>query len=133
MSGDQDRYGEDGYGDFEDGYADFKDGYDDGHDSPYDPPRSRSRRGYRDRERHPDGASTILVMGILGLVVCAPLGIFAWVQGNTYMAQCERMGVRPEDTAVAGRICGMIAGILMLIGVAIFAFVFCAGAGGAAL
>lgn len=30
----------------------------------------------------PHRASTILVFGILSLVVCAPLGIAAWIMGN---------------------------------------------------
>ena len=66
--------------------------------------------------RGPEGASTILVLGILGLLICAPLGIAAWIQGNTYMKRCKEIGVEPEGSAVAGRICGMIASILMLVG-----------------
>lgn len=65
--------------------------------------------------RGPEGASTILVLGILGLVVCQILGIVAWVQGNTYMKRCKEMGVEPEGSAVAGRICGMIASILLIV------------------
>ena len=65
--------------------------------------------------RGPEGASTILVLGILGLVVCQPLGIAAWVQGNSYLQRCREMGVEPDGQAVAGRICGMVASILMII------------------
>ena len=49
------------------------------------------------------------------MVVCAPLGIAAWIQGNTYMKRCKEIGVEPEGSAVAGRICGMIASILTLV------------------
>ena len=49
------------------------------------------------------------------MLICAPLGIAAWIQGNTYMKRCKEIGVEPEGSAVAGRICGMIASILMLV------------------
>jgi hypothetical protein len=74
--------------------------------------------------RGPEGANTILVMGILSLVVCAPLGIAAWIQGNTYMKRCKEIGVEPEGSAVAGRICGMIASILMLVILVLYCAIF---------
>ena len=74
--------------------------------------------------RGPEGASTILVLGILGLLICAPLGIAAWIQGNTYIKRCKEIGVEPEGSAVAGRICGMIASILMLVALALWCAIF---------
>ena len=74
--------------------------------------------------RGPEGASTILVLGILGLLICAPLGIAAWIQGNTYMKRCKEIGVEPEGSAVAGRICGMIASILMLVVLVLYCVIF---------
>ena len=76
------------------------------------------RRGghSRSRGRAPDNAGVILALGIVGLVACAPVGIGAWVMGNTYMAQCRSAGVEPEGTAVAGRICGIISSCLMAFG-----------------
>lgn len=71
--------------------------------------------GPMQQQPKPEGASTILVLGLLGILVCAPLGIFAWIQGNDYMKRCQAAGVEPEGTAVAGRILGMIAGILMIL------------------
>ncbi len=67
----------------------------------------------------PEGATSIFVLGLLGLVICNILGIFAWVKGNGYMAKCRQLGVEPEGLAVAGRILGMIATILILIGLGI--------------
>lgn len=75
-------------------------------------------------DRHPEGATTILVMGILGLVLCAPLGIAAWIQGNSYMQQCRMRGLDPEGTATAGRICGIIASVLMIISILLFVLAF---------
>ena len=82
--------------------------------------------------RGPEGASTILVLGILGLVICAPLGIAAWIQGNTYIRRCREIGVEPEGSAVAGRICGMIASILMLVILVIYCVIFFLAMAGAA-
>jgi len=65
----------------------------------------------------PEGASTILVMGILGLLLCQILAIVAWVKGNTYMAQCRAMGVEPEQSAVWGRRLGIISVILTILAV----------------
>ena len=62
----------------------------------------------------PEGAITIFVLGILGLIACQLLGIIAWVQGNTYLAQCRAAEVEPEGLAVAGRVLGIIATILFI-------------------
>jgi hypothetical protein len=70
-------------------------------------------------------ATTILVLGILSLVVCQILGPIAWVMGNNELAGIDA-GRRPPQnrgTAQAGRILGIIATVLMLIGV-VFLFVF---------
>lgn len=88
---------------------------------------------FNDGGRPPEGASTIFILGLLGLLFCAVLGIFAWTQGNDYMAQCERAGVQPDGLAVAGRIMGMIATIFLIIGVVGFLFVLLMGGGLAAL
>jgi hypothetical protein len=60
----------------------------------------------------------ILVFGIISLVVCAPFGIAAWVMGNNDLAAMRRGEMDPsgEGTTQAGRICGMIATILMIVG-----------------
>jgi hypothetical protein len=69
-------------------------------------------------------ATTILVLGILSLVVCQILGPIAWVMGNNELAGIDA-GRRPPQnrgTAQAGRILGIIATVLMIIGV-VFLFV----------
>ncbi len=79
----------------------------------------------------PEGATMIFVFGLLGLLVCPLLRIFAWIQGNGYEAKCRAMAVEPEGLAVAGRILGMIACILFLLGMCIWALVICVGVMGA--
>ena len=70
----------------------------------------------------PHRGTLILVFGILSLVICAPLGIVAWVMGNGDLKQIDAGAMDPSGRSVtnAGRICGMIATILLAIGVLIF-------------
>ena len=67
----------------------------------------------------PEGGTAVFVLGLLGLLLCQILGIFAWVMGNTYMGKCREMGVAPEGIAVAGRILGIISTVLIAIGILI--------------
>ncbi len=62
-------------------------------------------------------ATTILVLGILGLVCCAPLGIAAWVMGNRELQAIDAGMRNPENrgTANAGRIIGIIATVLLIL------------------
>jgi len=69
----------------------------------------------------------ILVFGILGLLVCFPFGIVAWVMGNTDLKAMDAGAMDPEGrgTTQAGKIIGMIATILtvlsLIIGILFFA------------
>lgn len=81
----------------------------------------------------PEGATTVFVLGLLGLLVCGILGIFAWIQGNDYMKRCQAMGVEPEGLAVAGRVMGMIATILIIVGLVFFVGMMVLGGLAAAL
>ena len=82
---------------------------------------------------HPDG-TTILVLGILSLVVCGILGPFAWNMGNRATREMNaNPGVvyRNRGNITAGRICGMIATILIIVGVAFFALIVLFASAGA--
>ena len=61
----------------------------------------------------------ILVFGILGLVICGPLGIVAWVLGSGDLKEMDAGAMDPagRGSTNAGKICGIIATILMIIGV----------------
>jgi predicted Zn finger-like uncharacterized protein len=76
-------------------------------------PSRRRRRRYVQEHR----GTLILVFGILGLVVFQPLGIAAWVMGNHDLAEMRagRMDREGEGATNAGRICGIIATILMIV------------------
>jgi len=77
-------------------------------------------------------ATTILVMGILGLIICGILAPFAWVMGNKELAAIDSGLRSPENrsTANAGRILGIIGTVLLGIGLVVaiifFLFVFVA-------
>lgn len=64
-------------------------------------------------------ATTILVLGILGIVICQFLGPFAWVMGNNELQAIDAGRRAPENrgTANAGRILGIIGTIFLAIGV----------------
>ena len=70
----------------------------------------------------PHRATLILVLGILGLVTqCFPLGIAAWIMGNKDLKEMDAGTMDPSgrSNTNAGRICGMIATILLIIGVVV--------------
>jgi hypothetical protein len=79
--------------------------------------------------QHPQG-TTILVLGILSLVVCSILGPFAWSMGTKAMREINAdptAHYTNRGSVNAGRICGLIATILL--GVSIVVIIIAAIAG----
>jgi len=77
---------------------------------------------------HPQG-TTILVLGILSLVICSILGPIAWSKGNRALREIDGDRTRVytnRGQISAGRICGMIATILLAVGVAVWIVVIIA-------
>lgn len=72
---------------------------------------------------HPQG-TTILVLGILSLVLCAPLGIAAWVMGKRALAEATAMGATNTSTIKAGYVCGIVGTCLLLFGLVIGVLAF---------
>lgn len=64
-------------------------------------------------------ATTVLVLGILGIVICGFLAPFAWVMGNRELEAIDAGRRSPEQrsTANAGRILGIIGTVLLTVGV----------------
>ncbi|MBM3890093.1 MAG: DUF4190 domain-containing protein, partial [Verrucomicrobia bacterium] len=58
----------------------------------------------------PHRGTLILVLGILSLVFCAPLGIPAWIMGNTDLKEMDAGKMDPTGRSITqgGRICGII-------------------------
>jgi hypothetical protein len=77
----------------------------------------------------PHHGTLILVFGILGLVICAPLGIAAWVMGSGDLKQMDSGAMDPSGRSLtnAGRILGMIATILLGIGILVGIAAACLG------
>lgn len=82
----------------------------------------------------PHRGTLILVLGILGLVICGPLGIAAWIMGNGDLKEIDAgaMDASGRSLTNAGRICGMIATILLIISVVVLIAIFGLGLLGAA-
>ncbi|MEV4355028.1 DUF4190 domain-containing protein [Nonomuraea sp. NPDC051941] len=67
-------------------------------------------------QTHPQGTA-ILVLGILSLVVCTFIGPFAWSMGNRALREIDESGYYYENRGMvqAGRICGIVSSVLMMI------------------
>jgi hypothetical protein len=67
----------------------------------------------------PHRGTLILVLGILGLVICQPIGIAAWIMGSGDLKQIDGGQMDPSGRGLtnAGRICGIIATILLILSV----------------
>src|SRR5262245_41841356 len=91
------------------------------------------RPRYR-RDAQPHRGAMILTFGILSLVICGFLGPVAWIMGNNDLREIRagRMDREGEGLTQAGRICGMIATIFMVLGCVFYCVIFgIAGMGGA--
>jgi hypothetical protein len=67
----------------------------------------------------PHRGTMILVFGIIGIVLCFPLGIAAWVMGNNDLKAMARGEMDPagQGTTQAGKVCGMISVGLAVLGI----------------
>jgi len=63
---------------------------------------------------HPQ-ATTVLILGILGLVLCQLISPFAWIMGNRVVAEIDASNgqVGGRSQANAGRICGIVGTFLL--------------------
>lgn len=79
--------------------------------------------------RAPHRGVTVLVFGILGLTVCFILGIIAWVManGDLYEMDMGRMDPAGRDLTRGGKLCGMIATFLGIIGMVFVLFAVAVG------
>lgn len=81
-----------------------------------------------------DSESTpILVTGILSLVLCGLIGIYAWIKGNDLQRRANASGWPEPSTAKVGRILGIIGSIIgiLQIGFAVLWLLLVFGAIGA--
>ena len=88
--------------------------------SPYTPPAAAASPGYPGTAyRLPPQGTTILLLGIFGLLCCGILAPIAWVMGHQQLREID-LGVRdPRDrsTTQAGMILGIIGTVLWILGI----------------
>ena len=75
---------------------------------------------------HPSG-TTVLVLGILGLVVCGLLAPVAWIKGNSAKREMDaqpNINWTNRGSVTAGRILGMIGTALIVLGILFFVIAF---------
>jgi hypothetical protein len=67
---------------------------------------------------HPQ-TTTILILGICGLVLCQVLGPFAWSMGSKALKEIDASGgqLGGRDMVNVGRILGMVSTIFLIVGV----------------
>jgi len=94
--------------------------------NPYAPPGGYSPYG-QPQYMYPSRGGTILVLGILSLVVCSILGPIAWSMGNEEMRRIQAGQAPPDGNVSAGRICGMISSILLIVAGAFIILALMAG------
>lgn len=77
-------------------------------------------------------ATTVLVLGILGIVICSVLAPIAWYMGNEEVRSIDAGRRDPSNrgTANAGRILGIVGTVFLGIGIVILFFVLAAGGSG---
>lgn len=83
----------------------------------------------------PHRGTLVLVLGILSLVICQPLGIASWIMGSNDLKEMDAGGMDPSGRSLtqAGKICGMIAVILLALGVLLGLLLLAFGVIGAAV
>lgn len=81
-----------------------------------------SSRGGR-AARGPQGATTIFVLGLLGMLLCGLLAPIALFMGLDYSKRCKRARVSPDGLATAGMVLGAVGSILLVIGIIYIAVV----------
>jgi hypothetical protein len=88
---------------------------------PSAPPPGYGYGGYQQAPEHPQG-TTVILLGVLGLVLCQILGPFAWSMGNKALKEIDASGIpySNRSTIQAGRICGMIATGLLVVSLLFF-------------
>jgi hypothetical protein len=77
----------------------------------------------------PHRGTLILILGILGIIICAPLAIFAWVMGSSDLKEMDAGTMDPagRSNTNVGKICGIIGTILFVLWLVIFAVFFMIG------
>jgi hypothetical protein len=87
-----------------------------------------------EQQVEPHRGTTILVLGILGLLVCQVCGIIAWVMANKDIPKMSAGTMDPAGlgNAKAGKICGIISVVLLAVVLVVYGIMIVIGVGAAA-
>jgi hypothetical protein len=68
---------------------------------------------------NPHRGVLILILGILGILCCFICGIVAWVMGNNDLREMAagRMDPSGRGLTQAGKICGIVSVVLLIVGI----------------
>ncbi len=71
----------------------------------------------------PDRSALVLVLGILSIIVCAPIGIAAFIMGRSDLREIDAGDRDPQGRGLtqAGMICGIVGMVLFGLIVVFFA------------
>lgn len=69
-------------------------------------------------------ATTVFVLGLLGVLLCQFLAPVAFIMGNKYKKACAMEGVEPEGLGTAGWVLGLVGSILLCLTFVILALYF---------
>lgn len=76
---------------------------------------------YPQQQMHaaPHRGVLILVLGIISLAVCAPVGIVAWIMGSGDLKKMKAGMMDPEGKGLTtgGMICGIVSTALLVLGI----------------
>ncbi len=77
----------------------------------------------------PHRGTLILILGILGIIICGPLAIVAWVMGSGDLKQMDAGTMDPagRGTTQGGYICGIIGTILFILALVLVVIAFMFG------
>jgi hypothetical protein len=78
-----------------------------------------NNKGARGAGSVPHRGGMILAFGIIGLLICLPFGIAAWVMGNNDLREIEAGRMDPAGTGLtrSGRILGIVACCFAIVGI----------------
>ncbi|WP_188829079.1 DUF4190 domain-containing protein [Nocardia camponoti] len=86
---------------------------------PQQPYQPYGQQPYGYPQREADGATTALVLGILGLVLCQFIAPFAWAKGKGVLNEIDASNgaLGGRGSAQAGYIMGIIGTIFLVLGI----------------
>ncbi|NNH75496.1 DUF4190 domain-containing protein [Nocardia uniformis] len=91
---------------------------------PYGPYQGYPAYGYGPPPEHPQ-ATTIMVLGIVGLVFCQLLGPVAWIMGSKAKREIAQSGgmLGGHSSVTVGYICGIVATCFLMLAVLVYGVV----------